>query len=141
MKPLTSCVVLCGCLLGVAPLAGCTFEAGVATSPPPVETTGSVTLRWSIAATTAPVQCAEHDADTLELTLYDETHEPILVTNAPCEAFNVTVDLAPGLYDGAARLVDVNGRPRTLTLPIHDLRVTRGTELVVDIEFPWRSLL
>src|SRR5262249_32321017 len=119
----------------------CAVEAGLSTSPPPPDITGSITVRWTIADTTAAAQCAYYGVDSLALVLYDESGSPYFKTNAPCEAFSVTIDLSPGVYHADAPLVDANQRPRSLTLPINDLRVTTGTDLAVDIGFPARSFL
>jgi hypothetical protein len=132
---------LYGCLFWAAALTGCTVEAGLVTPPPSPDISGSVTVRWTIASTTAPAQCSYYGIDSLELVIYDETGASLLTTDAPCDAFSVRVELDPGIYHADATLVDVNHRPRSLTLPINDLQVTTGTDLVVDIDFPARSML
>jgi len=132
---------LFGCLLGAGWLAGCTVEAGVTPAPPTPEVTGSVTVVWTIAGRSDAAVCSEYSVDSLELVVYDNSGSPVIRTTAPCEAFNVSIDLAPGLYDADATLVDVNQKRRSRTLPIQDIRVTAGTNISVDIDFPAGSLL
>lgn len=131
---------LCGCLLVSTALSGCVLEAGLSTPPPP-DPTGSITVRWTIAGTASPAQCAYYRADSLQLVVYDAAGQKVITTDAPCEAFNVTLDLEPGVYQADATLIDAEQRGRSLTLPINDLQVTRGTELTVDTDFPARSFL
>jgi hypothetical protein len=138
--------VLAGCLAGAAALAGCTVETGVS-PPPPIrppprpDITGSLTVRWTIAGSTSPLQCAFYRVDGLSIILYDAVGTAIVSTVAPCERFAVTIDIAPGLYHADATLVDADQRPRSLTLPLKNLRITTGTNLNVDVEFPARSML
>jgi hypothetical protein len=135
---------LYGCLFWAAALTGCTVETGFSTRPPPPEekeNLGSITVQWTIASTAAPAQCAYYRVDSLQLVVYDESGAEVVSTHAPCEAFTVQIELSPGTYHADATLVDVNKRPRSLTLPLNDLRVTAGTDLAVDTDFPARSLL
>ncbi len=131
------------CALGAATLTGCTFEAGLAAPPPIIvgESTGSLTVRWTVAGAFSPAECAYYRVDMLELVIYDAAGTPFFTTEAPCENFDVTLDLDPGLYHADATLVDVNNRPTSTTLPIDNLRITSGTDLAVDIDFPARSML
>jgi len=132
---------LYGCLFSGALMSGCTFEAGLSTSPPSPDISGSITVRWTIASTTSPVQCSYYGIDSLELVVYDEAGEPVVTTDAPCEAFSVRVELSPGVYHADATLVDERKKPRSLTLPLNDLEVKTGTDLALDIDFPARSIL
>jgi hypothetical protein len=133
--------LLCECFLGAASITGCTVEAGVGTVSPPPDITGSITVRWTIAGTAESALCAQYGADNLELIVYDQTDAPLFVTEAPCDAFSVSIDLDPDVYHADATLIDANQKARSLTLPIRDLRVTRATDLAVDIDFPVRSIL
>jgi hypothetical protein len=129
------------CLVGGAALSGCVFSADVPAVTVPEEP-GSLTVRWTIAGTTAAAQCAYYQADGLRLVLYDEFGATVLTTNAPCESFNVTIDnLSPGVYHADATLADAAENARSLNLPLNDLNVTSGTDLAVDIDFPPRSFL
>jgi hypothetical protein len=130
-------------LLGAASLLGCTLQAGVSPGPPPPppDVTGSVTIRWTIAGSDSPVQCAYYAVDNLKLDIHDDTGASVTSIEASCEAFNVTVDLDPGTYNADATLVDVNDKPTSLSLPIDDIKVTTGTDLAIDIDFPARSML
>lgn len=138
---------LYGCLFLAAALTGCTVEAGLSTRPrpppPPEEedNRGSMTVNWTIASSTAPAQCSYYRVDGLELVVYDDTGAEIVSTNAPCEGFSVEVELSPGTYHADATLVDADKRPRTVTLPLNDIRVTEGTDIALDIDFPSRSIL
>ena len=126
--------------LGAAPLMGCVFTAEPLPSPPPAEPTGSVTVEWSIAGSARPEQCAAYRVDALELVIYELPGQPLVVVDAPCENFSVTVDLAPGVYQGQATLIDANQRPVSRRLPLEDLVVKSGTDLKVDIDFPATSI-
>jgi hypothetical protein len=132
---------LWGCILGAASLAACTVHAGVAPEPTPTDVTGSLTVRWTIAGSDSPVQCSYYAVEDLELVVYDDSGGQVTTIDAACEAFNVTADLDPGSYTADATLVDVNRKPRSLTLPINNIRVTTGTDLAINVDFPSRSML
>jgi len=132
---------LWGGLLGAASLAACTLQAGVSPAPPPTDVTGSLTVRWTIAGSDSSVQCSYYAVDSLRLVIYDDSGSQVTSIDAACEAFNVTVDLDPGTYSADATLVDVNKKPRSLTLPINNIRITTGTDLAIATDFPARSLL
>ena len=137
-KPLPG---LAACLLGVMALTGCTVEAGLATPAPAPAFSGTLTVHWTVAGTAAAVQCAYYRADGLELVIYDELGKQVATVNAPCETFTTSIDLSPGVYHADATLVGVDQKARSLTLPLNDLKVTIGTDLAIDTDFPARSFL
>ena len=103
--------------------------------------TGALTVEWTIAGDTDPVDCAAFDVDRFELVIYDETDEVVDVVDPPCEAFGVTVDLLEGFYSADATLVDGFDRSATVTEPINSIRIVADSELVIPVDYPPGSFL
>ncbi len=102
---------------------------------------GTLTLEWSIAGYTDPIDCYDNRADYLELVVYDRFDRYVAEVEAPCDAFNVSIDLPDGLYNADATLIDTFDRAATVTFPLDQLDVRSGTELVVPLDFRYRDFL
>lgn len=114
---------------------GCFFEAD--SSP----RRGTLTVEWSIAGYTDPVDCDDNRADYLELVIYDNADRYVTEVEAPCDTFNVSIDLRDGFYSADATLIDAFDRAATVTLPLDQLDVRGGSELVAPIDFAYRDFL
>lgn len=124
--------------------AGCTAQASVGTEPAPrvvVAPVGTLTVRWAIAGAVDPGACAFYRADLFELVIFNPDGSVHAQLTAPCENFAVSHDLAEDTYNADATLIDVNDNPVTVTEPLDNLDIIGGQELVVDIDFPTRSVL
>jgi hypothetical protein len=106
----------------------------VTPSPSPSPSTGTYTLLWTIGNRIDPNACYALGADAMELVLYSGggATAPIL---APCEAFEMSVELAPGTYNADATLVRGGGTAVTATLQLDNLVIVSGTTLTSDTDF------
>lgn len=103
-------------------------------TPSPSPNTGTYTLLWTIGNRIDPNACYALGADAMELVLYSGggATAPIL---APCEAFAMSVELAPGTYNADATLVRGGGTAVTATLQLDNLVIVPGTTLTSDTDF------
>jgi hypothetical protein len=60
---------------------------------------------------------------------------------APCDAFQISIDLAPGTYTGEAVMVDRLDRPVTMNVPVEQLDVLAGRDVTKSVDFPMASFL
>ena len=129
-------------LVSATALFGCSTTT-TDTTPTVVvqEPTGQLTLTWTVAGAASPSACLAYDADALEVNIFDSSGRQADTEFANCEDFALTVELGVDVYSADATLVDVNDAAVSTTLPLDDLRVTDGTELTVDIDFPDSSML
>lgn len=132
-KPGT-CAALLLTLAGV--VSGCGGETEVL-----VPNQGRLTLTWSVESSQSGSACTAVDADHIEIVVFDAFGRQIDVVDANCEDFVVSIDLPAGTYSVDATLVDSADRSASTTLPIDNLRVTGGTELIVDTDFPLSSII
>lgn len=141
MNHLTFVFPMVTCALAGAS-AGCAFEASV--EPPTVvvpSSSGTVTLRWTVANRSDPSVCSAYAAPQFELVVYDASSNRVATATAPCAAFNVTLPLPEGTYSAEVTLVDFSGNARSTTRPLHAIEVVRGTDLAIDVDFPPSSML
>lgn len=102
---------------------------------------GTLTAEWSIDGYIEPSDCDFYRVDLFELVVYDGADRYYAEATAPCDAFNVSIDLPDGIYSADATLIDYSDRPATITLVIDQLDVRGGTELIVPIDFRPSSFL
>jgi len=105
------------------------------------DSSAPLTVRWTIDGTIDSGACAFYRADLFELVVLDPGGAVVTELTAPCEDFEVSLDLLEGSYDADATLIDAFDRPVTITEQLNDLRLIPGTELVVDVDFPVQSIL
>jgi hypothetical protein len=105
------------------------------------EATGTLTVRWLVAGTTDPGACASAGADALELVVYDAAGTEVATAKEPCESFSLTLSLPEGAYSADATLIDVGSNARSVTTRLNAIRVSAGTDLAIDVDFPGASLL
>jgi hypothetical protein len=121
--------------------AACSVDASGGADIVIVPATGALTVTWSIDLSQDPGACAFYGADAFELVVFDDFGGFVTDAVAPCEAFNMSIDLPDGLYDADATLLDFGGRPVTVTRTIEAIDVIPGSELVIDVDFPVGSFL
>ena len=122
-------------LAGLASLAAvaCTAEAGVATNPTTVpQERGTYQLLWTVDRSDSPAACAAIGADVMVLTVYTSAPQSF---SAPCENFNLSVDLPPGTYAADAQLIGPDGFAATPVLQLNQLVITSGSTLTSDTDF------
>lgn len=102
---------------------------------------GTLTLNWTIDGQTNPDDCAAFGVDRMELVLYEGGDYVVDEVEPLCEAFSVSVDLLDGIYYGDVTLVDSFDRAATTTLPVDDIDIRAGTELVIPVDFSLDSFL
>ena len=123
--------------LGLSACGGSEHHRG-----PPGPATGTLSLDWTIDGHTDQLDCADFNADRLELVIYDERDGSIVDKSEPyCESFGTTVELPNGHYYADATLVDQFDASATLTEPIDDIVIIGGTDLNIGIDFPLDSFL
>jgi hypothetical protein len=133
---------LAACAL-VTALPAC--SVGLGAEPPIVtsvpDTTGTVTVQWTVAGAPDPSVCSAYGATTLELVVYDANGTQVATANAPCDSFALTLTLDEGTYTADATLVDPDSTARSVTKPLDDIDVVAGTDLSIDLDFPTSSIL
>jgi len=102
---------------------------------------GALTVDWTIDGQTSPADCAAFGVDRMELVLYEGGDQVVQEVEPLCESFSVSAVTLKELYYGDATLVDSFDRAATLTLPIDDIEIIGGTELIVPVDFPLDSFL
>jgi hypothetical protein len=112
--------------------------AVVADDAPPA--VGSLTVQWTLNGRREPIDCNGLGAERIDLTL----NSPLLDEDqwdAPCDAFEFSIDLPPGSYAGEAVLVDRLDRPVTLAVPVEQIDIVAGRNLVKNVDFPVAGFL
>lgn len=133
---------LCGLALSSFLAAGCIIDVRDDARPRPA--VGSLAVEWTVNRRSDPRLCdrfgGRAGAD-FELIVYRGTRE-VAREYASCEDFSMTVDLPPDEYKAYATLVERgDDRPVTTTLPLPDIRIVRGAQLNIDVDFPSTSFL
>jgi len=106
-------------------------------APPAV---GTLTVQWTISGRSDPVDCGGLGVARLLLSVRaaGAGEEQI---DGPCDTFQLSLDLSPGDYSGDALLVDRWDRPVTLSVPIDQLNIVAGREVVESMDFPVEAFL
>jgi hypothetical protein len=109
-------------------------------SPEPPTAVGTLTVQWTISGRRDPIDCGGLGVDRLELSVRaapgDEDQ-----ADGPCDAFQISLDLAPGTYTGDVVLVDRLNRPVTLALPLEQVEIVAGRETMKAVDFPVGAFL
>ena len=134
VKPLFACAL-------AAMVPACSFGVeGGATVGAPVPS-GTLTVRWLVTGAASASACSAAGGDFVEIIVYASDGNEVASTEAPCNAFGVTFNLAQGSYTADATLIDAAGSSRSVTKPLDDIRVVSGTDLAIDLDFTASSLL
>ncbi len=136
MRSTHACVPITACVAAACLALGCTIGPGVSQDPP----WGSLRVLSSIDGTTRSSDCNRVGAKDLELGVYEGSTSVATVT-AYCDAFEVAVELPEGDYDADVTLVDASSGAVSTTARLRALRVLAGTELTVEVDFPWSAIL
>jgi hypothetical protein len=101
---------------------------------------GTLTLQWTISGRRDPSDCGGFGVERLQLSVKSSASDEDQ-SESPCDAFQLSVDLAPGAYAGNVILVDRFDRPATLSVPLEQLDVIAGREVIKSIDFPVAAFL
>ena len=109
-------------------------------SPEPPTAVGTLTVQWTISGRRDPMDCGGLGVDRLQLSVRatpaDEDQ-----ADGPCDTFQLSLDLGPGSYSGDVVLVDRLNRPVTLAVPLEQVEVVAGREVVKSVDFPVGAFL
>jgi hypothetical protein len=109
-------------------------------SPEPPTAVGTLTVQWTLSGRREPIDCNGLGADRLQLSVRaapgDEDQ-----AEGPCDAFQISLDLAPGTYNGDVVLVDRLNRPVTLAVPLEQVEIIAGREVMKSVDFPVGAFL
>lgn len=106
--------------------------------PPAV---GSLTLQWTLSGRREPLDCGGLGIDRFQVSLTAATGGDAELWEAPCDAFQLSIDLPPGSYTGEAVMVDRLDRAVTLNVPVDQVDVVAGRDVVKAVDFPMAAFL
>lgn len=120
--------------------AAAVSKAAPAPAPEPPTAVGTLTVQWTISGRRDPIDCGGLGVDRLELSVRaapgDEDQ-----ADGPCDAFQISLDLAPGTYNGDVVLLDRLNRPVTLAVPLEQVDIVAGREVLKSVDFPVAAFL
>jgi hypothetical protein len=130
--------ILAACAALAVPLAtGCTVTTSDEPGPVVVPaSSGTFSVRWSIAGSFDPAQCDYYRAPTLDMRVYDSAGGFVTQQLVDCRAMQASVALRPGGYTGTMTLTDGYGTARTTTLNLRPFSVQGGATTTGDTDFP-----
>jgi hypothetical protein len=99
-----------------------------------------LTVQWTISGRRDPIDCGGLGVDRLQLSVRAAAGDEDQA-EGPCDAFQLSLDLAPGSYSGDVVLVDRLNRPVTLALPLEQVEIVAGREVVKNLDFPVGAFL
>lgn len=117
-------------------LSGCVAES---TDSRPIVVgadTGFLIVDWSISGYQDPALCRQSDADVINIAVETSGGSFVGEFEDACEAFETSVELAPGDYFADALLLDPSGSARTTAVDLGFFEIFGNDELVVPIDFP-----
>lgn len=120
-----------------AALAGC--GSGSAGAGVVVVGDGALVVDWTIENAKDARDCASTGADSIDVVVSTSAGDVVGDFNAYCEAFDLSIQLAPGSYYGDATLLDAAGRPRTTSVDLGRFEIYGDDELHIPIDFPLDS--
>lgn len=142
---LPALALLTPCIMsGEPPMASAAPRAAAATFadadelPPAV---GSLTIQWTLSGRREPLDCGGLGIDRFQISLTAASGGDAEPWDAPCDAFQISIDLPPGTYAGEAVLVDRLDRAVTLNVPVEDVDVVAGRDVAKAIDFPMAAFL
>lgn len=116
----------------------CIFVGSETDPPVYYESTGLLTLDWSIDGYQDPDECDQSDADTLLVSVWTLSGAHVGSFEDSCRAFVTSIELSPGTYEAEAVLLDPFGRDRT-TAVLVEFDIYGEDELSISIDFPASS--
>jgi hypothetical protein len=135
-------IAAAACLAFVALATGCTATVEpTGTAPPPVlvESTGTLTVDWSINGTKDPNQCSQGAAAAIQISVTDSSGISAGTYQQSCSTFATSITLSAGSYTADAMLIDSAGAPRTTTVPMNPFTIRGNDVLDTPIDFPAAS--
>jgi hypothetical protein len=117
-------------------LSGCVAES---TDSRPIVVgadTGFLIVDWSISGYQDPALCRQSDADVINIAVETDGGSLVGEFEDVCEAFETSIELAPGDYFADALLLDASGSARTTAVDLGFFEIFGNDELVVPIDFP-----
>jgi hypothetical protein len=140
---LTALALLPPCILGGEPQVARAQEThAIAVDELPPVAVGSLTLQWTLSGRREPLDCGGLGIDRFQVSLTSATSggdaEP---WDAPCDAFQLSIDLPPGTYTGEAVMVDRLDRAVTLNVAVEQVEVVAGKDVTKTIDFPMAAFL
>lgn len=116
--------------------AGCVAEA-TDSRPAVVEAdNGLLVVDWSISGAQDPAICQQSDADVINIAVESARGDSVGEFEDVCEAFQTSIELAPGEYFADALLLDPSGDARTTAVDLGAFEIFGNDELVVPVDFP-----
>ena len=109
-------------------------------SPEPPAAVGTLTVQWTISGRRDPIDCGALGLDRLELSMRAAPGDEARA-DGPCDAFEISVDLSPGTYNGDVVFVDRLDRPVTLAVPLEQVEIVAGREVTKSVDFPVSAFL
>jgi hypothetical protein len=128
--------MMLGLSLASAAFLGCSGgDDRIASVVPGIET-GTLEQAWTIEGTKDPAKCTQYKADRFRMVVFDAKGEVHATKFAPCNAFQMKLDLKTDTYTGNATFIDAQGLPvsRTIELPPFNIAEDRKAALVVDFK-------
>jgi hypothetical protein len=123
-----------------APLSAAPLSAAPSPTDEVPPAVGTLTLQWTISGRRDPVDCGSLGVERFVLSLRSSPVDEDQ-SEAPCDAFQISIDVSPGTYAGDAILVDRFDRPATLAVPLEQLDIVAGREVIKSIDFPVAAFL
>jgi hypothetical protein len=105
----------------------------------PVVSDGALVVDWTVDGSTDPDECAQGDAASIDIIVETVEGDRVGEFEDACEAFETSIDLAPGDYVANAVLLDPDGRERTTLVDMEPFTILGGADLVIPVDFPARS--
>jgi hypothetical protein len=130
---------LAAAFTALAALSGC--ASGSDRGSAVVVGDGVLVVDWTIDDAKDSRDCASQGADGIDVVVSTAAGDVVGDFNAYCEAFDLSIQLAPGSYNGDATLLDAAGRPRTTSVDLGRFTIYGDDELHVPIDFPLDSFL
>ena len=130
-------VVLSGAVLFAIP--GCFVSTNDPTPVAASNSSGSLTVDWTINNSTDPNQCNQSVAADIDLIVTTPNGATVDEVTQPCVDGVTTVALSPGVYGGNAALTDAAGTERTTWLSIDPFTIHSGSDLSISVDFPANS--
>jgi len=129
--------MLMGALATALALPGCVVDNG----PPDVAVVGDgqLDVDWTIGDAKDSRDCLNEGADGIDVVVTTATGNIVGDFNANCEAFVLSIELAPGTYYGDATLLDAGGHARTTPVDLGRFVIYGDDQLNVPIDFPLDS--
>ena len=116
--------------------AGCVAES-TDSRPIVIESdTGILVVDWSISGAQDPAFCRQSDVDVINIAVETSRGGFVGEFEDVCEAFQTSIELAPGGYFADAVLLDPSGVARTTVLDLGFFEIFGNDELLVPIDFP-----